>query len=726
MGRGSAVRIPHWPGLIVLLLVLSGVLFPGAEVAVADEWVVFQTAEDCSCPGTEDFTPAHVDLGPGKLVCQWWPGNDRHYYITQHASAELARQEFRRRSGSDPESVGGRSVHTAVETTATGDSLYRAGGYVLDDVFLIQFGAWSRDSAADAMQLMDNFETCARAALARRMGSQQVTYHLYPGLLNEVEVGDKIQFSVITSSGAKVSGDKRDEFTWALVDCKSVSDYLGKETKIGSIDPKSGEFTAVGLGTCQVTLLHKDKALERASVTIACSQEPKGDLEKILKMYRDSIPSGPILEDVKTGKASAGLGRLLPGYANNMASISNGDRYGKFTCGGYQSQVLILLSRYIQADPKLCTLLNGYEYIPIYGSAGMHYTVAVFPEGTDWRNTAIVLDPWPTQRPATYTIDEWWARFPLMGETGLPGDAGRYSLEDKTVGAVHCPVNLRITDSSGRSLGVLDDGSVVHDIPDSGIAWIPDGEGGNLWYFELAADSSREYTLEMTGTSDGTFEVSIAGESRDSIQYYPEQSITEGATAAIVLDGDDELDALYMPDGTIIEPETSGELASLPGASGEESESSPSTGQTGGQAGTESGSAGPSGGRLCLTVVVCGLPFLLLMALILYLVRRRRRRTRTTAGIPGAQQALVPEQAAPRPYRPPAAPEPPPAIASLCSQCHAPVHAGARFCTKCGAGAATAKSPQGYYCSNCGTLNKPGASLCVRCGTRLPKGTASP
>jgi membrane protease subunit (stomatin/prohibitin family) len=73
---------------------------------------------------------------------------------------------------------------------------------------------------------------------------------------------------------------------------------------------------------------------------------------------------------------------------------------------------------------------------------------------------------------------------------------------------------------------------------------------------------------------------------------------------------------------------------------------------------------------------------------------------------PYPQQAA--EQAAQQAAQP--APAAPPVAGALCSNCHAELRPGAKFCDECG-------TPTQAKCSNCGMDLRPGAKFCDSCGT---------
>lgn len=123
-------------------------------------------------------------------------------------------------------------------------------------------------------------------------------------------------------------------------------------------------------------------------------------LAEILKLYTARIPNGI----ASTGKM------------NNIYDFFGYAGYAEFTCGGYQSKVLDFLNalKYSQ-NPCERELLDNWDYGPIQAWFGYHQAVAIYPKGTDWTQTGIVLDPWPKQTPKSYSANDWAIMFSATG-----------------------------------------------------------------------------------------------------------------------------------------------------------------------------------------------------------------------------------------------------------------------------------------------------------------------
>jgi hypothetical protein len=147
------------------------------------------------------------------------------------------------------------------------------------------------------------------------------------------------------------------------------------------------------------------------------AMSPVWRMKEIMRLYAEAMPEG----------------RAVTGVDNNFQSWTR-DGYDQFKCGGYQGKGLSALDKLrLSNDPKLKSLLEGYEYGPIQGWAGGvpfgHQAIVIYPKNTDWKVTGTVLDPWPTQKhegkPITYTTQQWSRMFPGIA----PSDyyEGKYS-----------------------------------------------------------------------------------------------------------------------------------------------------------------------------------------------------------------------------------------------------------------------------------------------------------
>ena len=444
---------------------------------------------------------------------------------------------------------------------------YRNKYYIHLNTYIKEEGDFAND--VEFILAHDELERCAKEIIDNKEGAD---YFIYPLLVDEVVVKEKIQLSV-KSGTTTIENNK---IKWKIVNHESINPRIPfNKIEIGKID-KNGMFTAVNVGKCIVRATIGDKRVDKKITVKCCEEEQKGDIEDLKYHYDLLIPESNFTKDNKAGKISFPFDVMTPGVANNILTKLGYSQYAEHACGGYQADVLTFLHD-VQADPEDCKMLCGYEFGPIEGYYGAHHAVVVYPNGTDWKKTGTVFDPWPAQYPETYTITRWEERFsPINGDTRAsyrlkypttksPDDYGGLTVRmleplwDYTIGALFCPVDVLITDEQGRRLGILSNGSRVYEIPNSLLLKVPDeeGEGEYQWYFVLDPEASDVYNFEITGVKDGTFEFLISNAEDNKFQYYGENQIKKGEKAEAVIDIDDPVGHLTLPNGTQIEPKVS-------------------------------------------------------------------------------------------------------------------------------------------------------------------------
>ncbi len=284
----------------------------------------------------------------------------------------------------------------------------------------------------------------------------------------------------------------------------------------------------------------------RAESTLAPSPtacpplDAKAKLRLVLERYYAQIPSG----------------LTNSGNKNNILSLFD-DAYDEYVCGSYQAKVLQLLGE-IKFDPDPCVRawLDDWDYGPIEALWGGHQAVVIYPVGTTWTETGLVLDPWISQSPKTYSIQAWALNFSAGSELGLrgsrdyekqaqyptvggayapPGElklsgpenefirslpqekqdwlkkmspvtrkawvtqALRKARQNVTV-SVNSPLDAYLTDDAGHYSGVRE-GVLVNDLPEVTFRRFlrTDGE----YWTEMEYPSDQPYRLVLYGTADG-------------------------------------------------------------------------------------------------------------------------------------------------------------------------------------------------------------------------------
>jgi hypothetical protein len=287
--------------------------------------------------------------------------------------------------------------------------------------------------------------------------------------------------------------------------------------------------------------------------------EADANLETIKSRFGSEIPVGQILTN-PTRKQRILMAIFGAGTANNMTN------WEEFACGDYQTRVLDWLDKIrTDPDPAVRAQLGGLDYGPVQAYRGGHQAVVVFPRGTDWHETGTVLDPWPTQRPETYTIQQWGKRFTWgigVGEGGgeypqMFGNPSRYPgviipnerAHPRRIG-VNSPVAALVTASDGRRLGRTPEGEWVNEIEGADFYADPRGDNAFTYYFGLP---EGDYELTMVGTADGDFHVLAADENGDLITYGP-QAISAGQEASLPVSSETFEEPLQLPSGEMVQP----------------------------------------------------------------------------------------------------------------------------------------------------------------------------
>ena len=267
----------------------------------------------------------------------------------------------------------------------------------------------------------------------------------------------------------------------------------------------------------------------------------------------------------------------VPGQWNNQFDL--------FVCGNYQKQVLTLLNALrLNATTygQTSWLLNGLDYAPVGIGGGAHLAAMIYPRVSgpgDWAgDNTLVLDPWLTQSPQSYTWTEWhdalgtaslslpglivhpWS---LYGTTQMnqyfPANGHDYPPTADTLPGtdildmyegliIDCPVYVMIEDSEGRQSGYDPNGTLVYEIPDLWRDTVKLDDDTTGWYFELPKDV---LTVTLTGYGNGPMTISRIGELGRFEQY--QVLIADGQTCQLVLDPNHpDLEVLTMDSGQII------------------------------------------------------------------------------------------------------------------------------------------------------------------------------
>ena len=246
------------------------------------------------------------------------------------------------------------------------------------------------------------------------------------------------------------------------------------------------------------------------------------------------------------------------------------------TCGSYQNYVMDFLDRVrTSTDPEVRSMLNGYDYGPIQTNGGGHVAVVVFPSGTDWHDTGMVFDPWPTQKPMTYDIDYWFLSLGLYAYSGyypepsygsenlyphLTGKPSSYPAQsdlDRNLAqpvnqilVINSPVTVMITMEDGREVGIMPNEAGFNEAPmDVSFYALPKEDGNHSWFFFLP-DQAADVTVY--GQDEGTVHIALVSD--DQIVSYGPQHIYQSEAAEFTISGNSTLGTLNLGSGGTVEP----------------------------------------------------------------------------------------------------------------------------------------------------------------------------
>ncbi len=323
-------------------------------------------------------------------------------------------------------------------------------------------------------------------------------------------------------------------------------------------------------------------------------------LDMLTNMYKEAIPRGPMLS-MRYLNAIGLVPRDMRGsYENTFIAGSKDDPNSDYVCGGYQTKVLTFFdSIRFNKDPAIRQLLRGLDYGPIQRgipngySMGIgqqltgHVAVILYRIGSTWNGLqsshrgvgSTVFDPWITQTPQVYTLNSWVGKwgFPQADETkvdqtgpntafagypitGAPICPNPNMRQTKSVSSANpsnsliarCPVDMLVTDSQGRSVGMLPNGTLVQEFPAYAERYTDNNSQTLGWYFGLEPGT---YSVVITGHSSGEFRILISGAATGGQAVdYGNQTIVEGAQAKMTLGSDNTQPTLTLPDGSTVTP----------------------------------------------------------------------------------------------------------------------------------------------------------------------------
>jgi len=328
--------------------------------------------------------------------------------------------------------------------------------------------------------------------------------------------------------------------------------------------------------------------------------------DEIIRRFLDEVP--PHQEQVKEALKEMEMktpSEMEYGLWNNRIFHENG-----FNCPGYRDKTLRVLNdlRFSENSADR-DLLAGVDYIPVERgyetewdllARGEHHAVVLYPFLESWFDESQrVLDPWPTQMPAVYTVREltsmyglerwdlgrwsiradpeymyedntarWAFPMPRGGEVywnldwkeahisyvvppemGLDGHQTAISTSDGVNVAGGSPITLDISNDGGQHVGVLEDGRLVAEIPKSQLEVYQRAGGDFAWYVWLP---DGNYHVRIVGLEDGNFQVSTSRMA--GVFYFYEASIGKGQAATFEVGTEKLGEQMTLPNGERVTP----------------------------------------------------------------------------------------------------------------------------------------------------------------------------
>lgn len=290
---------------------------------------------------------------------------------------------------------------------------------------------------------------------------------------------------------------------------------------------------------------------------------------------------------------------VSPGFINNVKSVVSKTN-DAHVCGAWQDTVLRMLEKMQYGTPEERALFKHMDYGPIQAYYGGHQAVVIYPKGTNWKKTGLVLDPWPSQKPETFTIANWEDRFsfgvgpsgvykgqyPLTGGTAYPKPSLRIpknhmkvlrrcskkqqneyralgtkeqreqyinslpaNIKKSTAVSVHSPVRMLVTDARGRRVGWKDNQTFLYEIPGADVDIFPEQNGTKGLLLLLPLD---HYTVKITPVKNGHFSMirALPPEFADTpIADIKKVAVSPGTSFSITLSPENATAKLVRSDG---------------------------------------------------------------------------------------------------------------------------------------------------------------------------------
>lgn len=349
-----------------------------------------------------------------------------------------------------------------------------------------------------------------------------------------------------------------------------------EDTDDEEIDEEEDE----SIPTLQAT---RDPAFEE--IVESLPEDLRDAFEELAMYYREEISISPVGRE--TTEEDPWLHVLSPGSVNNIFGDDD------FACGAYQGNVLDWLEG-MRKNPERKELIEKFDFGPVQIAGGAHQAVVVFPKGTDWRKTGVIMDPWKEQRPMFYSLTgtksgtAWCKLFwlglgcPANGAVGgiilgdLEANVGYYPTTPNSDGnwayrgtrttvkpgsrkkiSIGSPVTALLTSEDGKQIGITESGEFVNDFGyevEAQMTSAPDGT-----YTTSFNLPEEEYTLEITSSDEGEVHVLTADD--EGIKEFDVVEVSD--SDSLTLSWEDDLPVLTDQNDQVVNSEDIDDKSSL-------------------------------------------------------------------------------------------------------------------------------------------------------------------
>jgi hypothetical protein len=325
--------------------------------------------------------------------------------------------------------------------------------------------------------------------------------------------------------------------------------------------------------TAQVTATAKFGKTGVVTQSISVTEEPGTDLKLLLTTYWTYRDNNPMMtgltESLQTGFWSKA--------SHVVSAINKSDARGGPTSlsTGMQAFGLKFLLDTL-SDPEYAQQIDGYDFAPVVCDLDgvLFKAVVIYARGSSWLDGEIIDPMWENEHDPWYSVTDWPPHLLAGTEVRIDDDPAFANLYPATGGYVNSyprpadagkfkpamtlttlsPVRPLLQNSDGLRSGVLADGTVVQEIPDTILIEMT-MESGDKKYLLETEDTSA--TITILGIDDGTFGATLTRVGADGIPRaaaWRDVPVANGEAITAVIGKNGAFVPLIRPGGTEIWP----------------------------------------------------------------------------------------------------------------------------------------------------------------------------